>query len=116
MVGELRDQAIADLALTVQSDFGQRIRIATDSKDSEFKTFTGNSNDIHQSVDPETGQMFSGRQAHAILVYKEVFDHFQMLPKKQWRVQFLDISPNEFRIKDIMPDATLGILKLIIGK
>lgn len=115
MVGELRDQAIIDLKQTVQAEFGQNIRIATDTVDSDFKTFIGNSNDIHTAIDPGTNQIITGRSAHAVLVTKELEDHFGQKPKKKWRVQFLDISPGEFAVKDVRRDESLGITILIIG-
>ena len=114
MVGGLRDQAIIDLKQTVQSEFGQNIRLATDQKDSEFKVFIGNSNDIHTAIDAETNQIVTGRSAHAVLILKEVLDFFGELPKKKWRVQFIDISPGEFAVKEVRPDASLGILVLIL--
>jgi len=115
MVGELRAQAIVDLKQTIQSEFGQNIRIATDQQDSEFQTFIGNSNDIYTAIDPETNQIITGRSVHAVFVLKEVQDFFDTLPKKKWRVQFIDISPGEFAVKEIRPDASLGVLVLIIG-
>lgn len=115
MVGGLRDQAIIDLKQTVQSDFGQNIRLATDQTDSQFKVFIGNSNDIHTAIDAETNQIITGQSAHAVLVLKEVLDFFGKLPRKKWRVQFLDISPGEFAVKDVRADASMGTLVLIIG-
>jgi len=116
MVGELRNQARLDLSLTVQSDWGQNIRLATDQVDSEFKQFIGNSNDIHNAIDPQTGQMVSGRLAHAVLLIDEVVEFFGKLPEKGWRVQFLELSPNEFAIKEPpRVDAAQGVMILIVG-
>ncbi len=116
MVGELRNQARQDLKLTIQSDFGQNIRLATDQADSEFKTFIGNSNDIQNAFDPETGQMFSGRKAHATLLIDEVVTFFGKLPEKGWRVQFLELSPNEFAVKEPpRVDASQGVMILVVG-
>ena len=115
MVGELRDQAIIDLKQTVQSEFGQSIRIATDQLDTDFKTFIGNSNDIHTAIDAGTNQIITGRSAHAVLILKELIDHFGKLPEKGWRVQFIELSPGEFAVKEVRPDASLGVVFLVIG-
>ncbi len=115
MVGELRNQVLIDLKQTVQSDFGQNIRLATDQKDSAFKVFIGNSNDIYKAIDPGTNQIITGREAHAVLILKEVKDFFGTLPKKKWRVQFVDISPGEFAVKEVRPDASMGIIVLKLG-
>lgn len=115
MVGELRDQVIVDLKQTVQSEFGQNIRLATDQQDSKFKVFIGNSNDIHTAIDAGTNQIITGQSAHAVLILKEVQDFFGELPRKGWRVKFVDISPGEFAVKEVRPDASMGSLMLIIG-
>lgn len=115
MVDNLREQALIDLKQTIQGEFKQKIRIATDQLDSDFKEFIGNSNDIYTAIDPETNQIVTGRQAHAILVLSEVKDYFNGLPKKGWRVQFLEISPGEFAVKEVRPDASLGTLVLKLG-
>lgn len=114
MVGELRRQALEDLKTTIQSEFGQNITISRPDG-TDFKTFIGNSNDISLALDYETGLMVTGRTCHAILVLKEIVDHFGQLPEKLWNVEFLEISPNKFRIKDIQPDHSLGVIKLIVG-
>ena len=115
MVDNLREQAIIDLKQTIQGEFAQKIRIATDQQDSDFKEFIGNSNDIYTAIDPQTNQIVTGQSAHAHLILKEVTDYFGTEPKKGWRVQFLEISPGEFAVKEVRPDASLGSLILKLG-
>ena len=114
MVGELRRQAQLDLAMTIQGEFGQTIKISKPDG-SEFKDFIGNSNDIHVALDPDTGLMISGRSCQAVFLLKEILDHFGELPNSLWKVEFLEISPNKFAIKDVMPDHAMGALVLTIG-
>lgn len=114
MVGELRRQAQIDLAMTIQSEFGQKIKLSRPDN-ADHKIFIGNSSDIHVAIDPETGMMVSARTCHAVLVLKEVLDQFSELPGKLWNVEFLEISPNQFRVKDVMPDHSMGTIMLIVG-
>lgn len=114
MSGELRRQAQIDLAMTIQSEFGQNIKLSKPDNQG-FKTFVGNSNDVHVAIDSETGLMVSGRTCQAVFVLKEILDQFGKLPDQLWKVEFLEISPNEFRVKDVMPDYAMGIVTLIVG-
>ena len=118
MVGELRRQVLQDLKTTIQSDFGQKIRISTNDPDVNLqrpKTFIGSTNNIHLLIDEETGLMVSGESAHCILVLKEIMDHFKKLPQKLWLVEFLEIHPNKFRVKDVLPDHSQGAVMLTVG-
>ena len=115
MVGELRREALEDLATTIQEEFGKTIKI-TRPDGSDFKDFIGNSNDISIMLDPDTGLMITGRTAQAVFILKEILDHFGELPDKLWKVEFLEISPNSFSVKDVRPDAAQGVLILVIGE
>ena len=115
MHGDLRVQAQEDLQTTIQEEFGQTIMISKPDG-TEFKDFVGNSNDISIALDPDTGLMITGRTAQAVFVLKEVLDHFGELPKKLWKVQFLELSPNSFCVKDVRPDSSQGALILVIGE
>lgn len=114
MVGELRDQALEDLQADLQSEFGQTIKISREDG-SDPKDFIGDSNDIGVRLDTDTGLMITGTSAQAILVLKEVLDHFGALPQRLWQIEFLDLTPQKLRIKDVMPDATAGVLVLTVG-
>lgn len=114
MTGELRIQAQEDLGTIIQSDFGQKIKISR-ANGSDSKTFIGNSKDIHLALDYETGLLVTGRQCSALMILKELEDFFGEIPKKGWLVEFLELTPNSFRIKDIHPDRSIGTVKLTIG-
>jgi hypothetical protein len=114
MTGEIRQQILADLDTIIKGEFGQSIRISRQDG-SDPNDFTGYSNDIHNTIDPQTGLMVSGRSARATLVLQDILNQFGELPKKLWIVEFLEISPNVFKIHDVMPDASMGTLTLIIG-
>lgn len=114
MTGELRRQAQEDLAFSVQSEFGQSIKLSN-RDGSKFKTFIGNTNLTSIMLDPDTGLLVDGSSCFASLVLKEVLDHFGELPKSLWNVEFFEISAGIFKVKRINPDDSQGLLILTLG-
>jgi hypothetical protein len=121
----LRQQAEADLAFILEDSatgFGWSISV-TDPNGLN-RPLTGSSNDISQVVDPETGQVVSGRSASVALRVSSLFEAgFNSLPvgiadsnSKPWLVAFDDINGNSHTFKVIQsnPDRTLGIITLIL--
>jgi hypothetical protein len=84
------------------------------------KLLTGFSNDISQIIDPDTGQVVSGRLATvALRITSLVNVGFANLPvgiadsaSKPWLVKFDDINLNSFTFKVAKsdPDRVLGIV------
>ena len=121
----LRQQAESDLQFILEDStrgFGWAISITDPS--GLNRPLTGSSNDISQVVDPETGQVVSGRSASVALRVSSIFEAgFNSLPigvsdrnSKPWIVQFNDINGNSYTFKVIQsnPDRTLGIVTCIL--
>lgn len=121
----LRQQAEADLQHILEDSatgFGWPITVTDPNGTSS--PLTGSSNDISQVIDPETGQVVSGRSASVALRVASLFEAgFNSLPvgiadrsSKPWLVQFDDINGNSHTFKVIQsnPDRTLGIITLIL--
>lgn len=78
----------------------------------------GRTQDIAQVIDPDTGQVVSGRLATAVLIIQDILDAgFTELPRnisdtsiKPWLVGFDDINGNAhtFKVVESNPDRTLG--------
>lgn len=121
----LRQQAETDLQFILEdsaSGFGWSITVTDPNGLSS--PLTGSSNDISQVVDPETGQVVSGRSASVALRATSLFEAgFNSLPvgiadrnSKPWIIQFDDINGNSHTFKVIQsnPDRTLGIVTCIL--
>ncbi len=121
----LRQQAENDLEFILEDSstgFGWTITLTDPSGTSS--PLTGSSNDISQVVDPETGQVVSGRSASVALRVSSIFEAgFNSLPvgvadssSKPWLAQFNDINGNShtFKIIQTNPDRTLGIVTCIL--
>lgn len=117
----LRTLAESDLAVTLEdgvSGFGWPITLIAPSDLSA--PLTGSSNDIAQAIDPDTGQIVSGRTASVALRIASILDAgFSELPRnveaagvKPWRVMFDDINGNSymFKVRQTNPDRALGLL------
>ena len=121
----LRQLAEADLAFILEDSatgFGWSITVTDPSGTSH--PLTGGSNDISQVVDPETGQVVSGRSASVALRISSLYAAgFTSLPvgitdksSKPWLMQFNDINGNSHTFKVIQsnPDRTVGMVTCIL--
>jgi hypothetical protein len=122
----LRLTAESDLAVILEDDvmgFGWPITL-TDPAGNAV-SLTGFSDDIAQVIDPDTGQLVSGRLASAALRLSSIYTAFPSsgLPRgiadtgsKPWLVTFDDINGNSynFKISKSNPDRALGVLTLIL--
>lgn len=113
----LRETATADLNKILAADFTRSITI-TDPAD-VTGVVPGFTNDIAQMIDPETGQLVSGRIATVAIAIRELTQAGLGLPigiedatKKPWRVTFQDMDGNEyhFKVSASNPDRALGIV------
>lgn len=124
----LRAQAELDLATILEDadgGFGFPIKL-TDPSGAE-DDFIGNSTDIAQLIDPDTGQAVSGRLASVALRISSINAAVNItgLPeaitdqtKKPWIAEFNDINGNPYVFKVVQsnPDRTLGIITLILER
>ena len=118
----LRELAEADLSGILEDSvngFGFAITITNPAGASS--PLTGFSNDIAQTIDPDTGQTVSGRFASATVRLSTVVAALGGLPvavtddaAKPWVVEFDDINGNagKFKVAGTAPDRTLGIIVL----
>jgi hypothetical protein len=113
----LRELATDDLNVIMSTDFGWIITII-DPADI-FADITGYSNDISQVIDPDTGQIVSGRLATIAVPLRALANEGLSIPeniedatKKPWRVLFKDTANNDYTFKVISsnPDRALGIV------
>ncbi len=116
----LRETAEADLSLILEDDisgFGWPITLT--APDGIAANLVGFSNDISQSIDPDTGLLVTGRVASVVLRMSTVKNLGFDLPKgivdtskKPWIVDFNDINNKvyKFKISSVNPDYSLGIV------
>jgi len=122
----LRLTAESDLAVILEDGvmgFGWPITLTDPA--GAVANLTGFSDDIAQVIDPDTGQLVSGRLASAALRLSSIYAALpgSGLPRgiadtgsKPWLVTFNDINGNayNFKISKSNPDRALGILTLIL--
>ena len=121
----LREQAESDLTFILEDKtdgFGFDITITDPLLN--VAQFVGFSNDISQVIDPDTGQVVSGRSASVAIRMTSLNTAFNdVLPIgiadsniKPWVVEFLDIAgfPHKFRVIKSDPDRALGVVVMIL--
>lgn len=104
-----------------KSGFGWDIELINPSGISSNDVIEGGligfSNDISQAIDPDTGQMVSGRSASIAIRISTLID--LGMPRgisdtvtKPWIVKFNDINGNSFtfKVQQSNPDRALGIV------
>lgn len=116
----LRELAERDLGAILEDSvygFGWPITVTNPAGVSE--PLTGFSNDIAQVVDPDTGQLVSGRSASVALRISSLLAVGFVIPYgvvdqslKPWVVVFDDINgtPHTFKVRQADPDRTLGMV------
>ena len=121
----LRQQAEADLAFILEdktTGFAFDISL-TAPDESVFGPLQGMSGDIGQTLDPDTGQAVSGRQAHVAFRLSTLSALGASLPEgivdksiKPWLAAFEDINGQSFTFKIVQtfPDRTLGLMNCLL--
>ena len=121
----LRDVAENDLAFILEGDeTGFRFPITvTDPSGTSSSGLFGFSDDIAQVIDPDTGQLVSGRLASVAIRIGALTDQGLGLPQgiadasiKPWIVAFADINGNPFtfKVSQSNPDRALGLVVCIL--
>ncbi len=120
----LRQIAEADLGVILEDSvtgFGWPITITNPSGNAQ--ALTGFSDDIAQVIDPDTGQIVSGRLASVSLRIASLTAAGLSLPEgiadatqKPWLIAFDDISGNSFTFKVMQsnPDRAIGLVTCIL--
>ena len=118
----LRALAEQDLGVILESDangFRWPVTI-TNPEGTTVSSLYGLSNDISQTIDPDTGELVSGRLASvALRISSLVTAGFSDLPRavadnavKPWIVTFNDINgtSHTFKVRKSDPDRALGLV------
>lgn len=117
----LRTLAENDLEFILEDSingFGWDITITNPSETSQ--ALTGQSNDISQVIDPDTGQIVSGRSASVSIRRSSLTIGLPVgiadTSLKPWIVSFDDIggTSHTFKVVQSNPDRTLGIITLLL--
>lgn len=120
----LRETAELDLGAILEDGvvgFGWPITVTNPAEVSA--SLTGFSNDISQLVDPDTGQVVSGRLASVALRLSSLTTAGLGLPTgvsdaavKPWIVAFDDINgaPYTFKVLSADPDRTIGMVVCLL--
>ncbi len=120
----LRVNAEADLAVILEDDvYGGAWPITVTNPLNVNACLTGYSSDITQLVDPDTGQIVSGRLAVVALRIKSLDCVGLGIPEdvvdstsKPWIIQFDDINgkPYKFKVSKSNPDRGSGVVTCIL--
>jgi hypothetical protein len=117
----LREQAAADNRAILEDSaagFGWPITVTDPS--GKVASVVGNSGDVAQVIDPQTGMAITGRLAHVSIAIASLRTAgFVDLPaqvadskKRPWLVTFDDIEGVEhtFKVLEALPDRTIGVV------
>lgn len=118
----LRELAEADLETIVEDDvYGFAVDIVLTDPAGTSQSLKGFSNDISQIIDPDTGQIVSGRIATATLRLSKITlpgipEGVADSSQKPWLVAFDDIlgNPWTFKVAQGNPDRALGVIFLVL--
>lgn len=113
----LRTQAAADFKAIAENtdEFGWPVTVT--NPNGLQAALTGLSSDVHASIDPDTGQLVSGRSVSVVLRVSSLEDAGLGMPRGvsspgalPWRVTFDDIdgSSHTFKVAEALPDRTIG--------
>lgn len=117
-------QAVADAKTIVEdlaNGFGQTATVT--SPKGQSATLTGLPNDIHTTIDPETGQEVSGREASMVFARSSVQTAFgeqpagvQKASEKPWVIVTNDSegASHTFKVNEVRPDRRLGLVVCIL--
>lgn len=122
----LRELAEADLAVTLEDrdgGFGWPVTLI-DPAGASYGDLIGQSTDIAQMIDPDTGQLVTGRSASVSLrISSLLLAGVSSLPRgvadkaaRPWLVTVEDINGNAgmFKVQQSNPDRTLGVITLLL--
>ena len=118
MIG-LRELAHEDMIRIMKDESGFRWPCTLTSPDLLSASFFVRCTDIHQSIDPGTGEVITGRQASISFAYddliKENMEAIRGIEDsnlKPWVVEFKNVNgvSGNYKISESYPDNTLGLV------
>jgi len=120
----LRSIAETDLAFILEDQtYGFGFPITVTDPFAASANMVGYSNDVSQLIDPDTGQVVSGRAASAVIRISSLTAAGLALPQgiadsgsKPWLIDFNDINGSAFKFKvsQSNPDRALGIVSCLL--
>ena len=122
----IREAAHKDLGSILRDKtYGFAWDITITSPAGTTKPLVGFSDDISQSIDPDTGAIISGRAASCALLMSDIYEQFpgEGLPEnvvdstqKPWRIDFNDIHDFAcvFKCAKSNPDRASGLITLLL--
>lgn len=118
----LRDQAFTDFKDIIRNtgEWGFTIDKVVKPDGSEVTTLVGLTTDISAAIDPDTGQIVSGRHISVALSIDDFGGEYPRnihdSDEKPWRVSFKDVAGvvYEFKVEETIPDRAIGSLVLIL--
>lgn len=123
-MANLRTVAESDLRYIVEQDpQGPRWPLTVTNPDGVALETYCVGNDIAQAIDPETGELVSGRSSSVSLVLRTLLDAGLGIPegiadesKKPWLVATEDVNgiSYTFAIQQTNPDRTLGLVTCLL--
>ena len=121
-MGSLRAQVAADLATTLEGDWG--VPVTVTDPNGKTATLQAQSGDIGVLIDPDTGIPVAGRRAHAVFRLSSLSAAgFRDIPQQAssssglpWRIKFNDLGgdTHEFAIRHSWPDRSLGLVVCLV--
>ena len=115
----LSNEAASDFASIVRDStlFGRAV-VLTDPEGNE-QELTGQWKDISASLDPDTGQLVSCREASVTLVYSDLTEIPTNTPDqnaKPWQVLVDDVRGDSIRykVRETIPDRVFGSIVLML--
>lgn len=119
----LRDIANADLREIMNDTVTGGVGCTITSPAGATATFKTFFNDIHQSIDPGTGEIITGRQSSVAVLINELidagFDDIRGVvdsDSKPWLVTIADALGREatHKVAESYPDASIGLTVLLL--
>jgi len=119
----LRELAESDLAITLEDPAGFGWAITLINPAGTAASLRGQSTDISQIIDPDTGQVVSGRLAAVTIRVASLAAAGLTLPQgiagaesKPWLVGFDDINGQAytFKVAESNPDRALGVVTCLL--
>lgn len=120
----LREQAAADLqGITEDEDTGFGWTIRVTDPDGKAADVVGLANDVHTTIDPDTGQAVTGRNASVAISLRTLEREGLGMPRsiadsgsKPWRVAFRDLQGtlHFFKVQEALPDRSLGVVVCLL--
>lgn len=113
----LREQIASDNKAILGDTDGFAWPITVTDPAGTSASLTGISNDVHQGIDPNTGQFVTGREASVVISISALADAGLGVPKgiasessKPWVVSFDDVNgaTHTFKVQESRPDASMN--------